>query len=144
MVITGLIIIILQMFLFMVIYTTGKQQKKVCPVGWHLPSDAEWTQLTDYLGGKDVAGGKMKEIGTSHWDSPNTGATNESGFTALPGGFRYSNGTFDYIGGYGYWWSATDYGTNYAWSRSMDYDNSNVSRLYDNKEYGFSVRCVMD
>ena len=60
--------------------------QRVCPTGWHLPTDAEWTTLTDYLGGKNVAGGKLKETGTEHWFSPNTGATNESGFTALPGG----------------------------------------------------------
>ena len=79
----------------------------VCPTGWHLPGDAEWTELTDYIGGTSVAGGKMKETGTTHWNSPNTGATNESGFTALPGGRRdSSNGAFSNVGYYGYWWSA--------------------------------------
>ena len=82
-----------------------------CPWGWHLPSDAEWTHLTDYLGGQSVAGGKLKETGTSHWNSPNIGATNETGFTALPGGFRNYYGDFNYIGDYGYWWSATEYAT---------------------------------
>lgn len=80
----------------------------VCPTGWHLPSDAEWTQLTDYLGGEGVAGGKLKEAGTAHWQSPNTGATNETGFTALPGGYRYDDGSFDGIGDGGFWWSATE------------------------------------
>src|SRR5574344_844768 len=73
----------------------------VCPAGWHLPSDAEWTELTDYLGGASVAGGKLKETGTTHWNSPNTGATNETGFTALPGCYRYGDGTFGYVGGFG-------------------------------------------
>jgi len=91
----------------------------VCPAGWHLPSDAEWTELTDYLGGESVAGGKLKETGTTHWASPNTDATNETGFTALPGGYRGSNGTFNYIGYFGYWWSASESNTNYAWYRNM-------------------------
>jgi len=116
----------------------------VCPAGWHLPSDAEWTELTDYLGGESVAGGKLKETGTTHWASPNTGATNETGFTALPGGFRLSNGTFNDIGYLGYWWSATEYNATYAWYRSMYYNLSNVFRNYDDKEVGFSVRCVRD
>src|SRR5574344_2998326 len=73
----------------------------VCPAGWHLPSDAEWTELTDYLGGASVAGGKLKETGTTHWDSPNTGATNETGFTALPGGYRTNLGFFNNIGYHG-------------------------------------------
>ena len=116
----------------------------VCPTGWHLPSDAEWTQLTDYLGGESVAGGKLKEAGTAHWQSPNTGATNETGFTALPGGYRYDDGSFDGIGDGGFWWSATEHNTNLAWYRDMYYLYSSVSRYSDNKELGFSVRCVRD
>src|SRR5574344_2077997 len=76
--------------------------------GWHLPSDEEWTTLTTYLGGESVAGGKLKETGTTHWKSPNTGAINESGFTALPGGYRSGGGTFYDIGSNGDWWSATE------------------------------------
>src|SRR5574344_1416783 len=91
----------------------------VCPTGWHLPSDAEWTVLTDYLGGESVAGGKLNETGTTHWNSPNTGATNETGFTALPGGYRRSNGSFLNIGYLGHWWSATEFNTSNAWYRLM-------------------------
>jgi uncharacterized protein (TIGR02145 family) len=115
-----------------------------CPDGWHLPSDAEWTELTDYLGGESVAGGKLKETGTTHWASPNTGATNETGFTALPGGYRNSYGAFLNIGYDGYWWSATEHDATYAWDRYMYYNNSNVDRDYDDKEFGFSVRCLRD
>ena len=117
----------------------------VCPAGWHLPSYAEWTELTDYLG-ETVAGGKLKETGTTHWNSPNTGATNETGFTALPGGYRSVNGTFYDIGYYGYWWSATEYDAAVAWYRSMCYGNDYVDRgsLGSFKEVGFSVRCVRD
>ena len=71
----------------------------ICPSGWHIPSDAEFTQLTDFLGGEGVAGGKMKEAGYDHWNSPNTGATNSSGFTGLPGGYRDTGG-FSWNGGY--------------------------------------------
>ena len=116
----------------------------VCPAGWHLPSDAEWTELTAYLGGTSVAGGKLKETGTTHWASPNTGATNETGFTALPGGYRIDNGSFGDIGYYGFWWSATGSNAADAWFRYMDYSNSSVSRSNYFKEVGFSVRCVRD
>jgi uncharacterized protein (TIGR02145 family) len=112
--------------------------------GWHLPSDAEWTTLTTYLGGTSVAGGKLKEAGTTHWASPNTGATNESGFTALPGGYRYFNGSFYDIGYYGYWWSATEDDTYNACYRYMSYNYSDVYRANYNKEAGFSVRLVKD
>ena len=115
-----------------------------CPAGWHLPSDAEWTELTDYLGGTSIAGCKLKETGTTHWDSPNTGATNETGFTALPGGYRNDNGTVSSIGVYGAWWSATEDDATNAWYRNMGYSYSNVLRNYYYKELGFSVRCVRD
>jgi uncharacterized protein (TIGR02145 family) len=116
----------------------------ICPAGWHLPSAAEWTQLTYYLGGKDVAGGKLKEAGYDHWQSPNTGATNETGFTALPGGYRNEFGYFDNIGYFGLWWSATENGARYAWYRRMNYSGSNVNRDDRSKDVGISVRCVRD
>ncbi|HDP74539.1 MAG TPA: PKD domain-containing protein, partial [Bacteroidales bacterium] len=116
----------------------------VCPDGWHLPSHAEWTELTDYLGGESVAGGKLKETGTTHWNSPNAGATNETGFTALPGSYRINSGTFSNIGNYGYWWSASELSTDIAWTRYMYYNGSYVGRSNLDKEFGFSVRCVRD
>ncbi len=120
----------------------------VCPTGWHLPSDAEWTQLTNYLGGESVAGSKLKETGTTHWKSPNTGATNETGFTALPCTFRYIDGKFGSIGGapgwWGYWWSSTDTITHSALERSMSYSFSKVNSNYRAKSFGISVRCVRD
>lgn len=122
--------------------TTPSGVQGVCPSGWHLPGDAEWTELTDYLGGTSVAGGKLKEIGTTHWRSPNTAATNESGFTALPGGYRLYDGAFFDIGDTGHWWSAREGGSTYAWRRYVIYNGSNVSRNGSSKEIGFSVRCV--
>ena len=124
-----------------------------CPSGWHLPSDEEWKTLEMALGmsqneaddtgwrGTDE-GGKMKEAGTAHWNSPNTGATNSSGFTALPGGYRNSSGSFYYLGNYGYWWSSSEGSGTGAWGRYLGYGNVQVRRnLYD-KTYGFSVRCL--
>ena len=117
---------------------------KLAPTGWHVPTDAEWTELTDYLGGTKVAGGKLKETGTTHWTSPNNGATNEIGFTALPGGDRSNNGSFLSIGYYGYWWSASELSAKYALYRYMTYYHSNVFRHGYDKELGLSVRCVRD
>jgi len=118
--------------------------QSACPSGWHLPSDAEWTTLSDYLGGISYAGGKLKEAGTAHWNSPNTGATNESGFTALPGGYRSSRGTFYGIGNYGYWWSSTQLDTTNAWTRALSFSYSHDYRGDYDKGDGFSVRCMRD
>jgi uncharacterized protein (TIGR02145 family) len=123
---------------------TVADPRNVCPTGWHVPTDAEYTLLTDYLGGEPVAGGKMKSTGTQYWLSPNTNATNESGFSGLPGGHRYSNGTFNHIGHLGYWWSSTEYATYDAWNRYLDYPNGGVTRGYNLKDNGFSVRCLRD
>lgn len=118
--------------------------RNLCPTGWHVPSDAEWTTLTDYLGGESVVGGILKEIGTIHWASPNTGATNESGFTALPGGFCNLSGTFGEINDYGWWWSSTQYDPTTAWWRRMYYNYIGVYRDHSGKTNGFSVRCLSD
>ncbi|MCX6321681.1 MAG: fibrobacter succinogenes major paralogous domain-containing protein [Bacteroidia bacterium] len=117
---------------------------KLCPIGWHVPSDDEWTTLTTYLGGESVAGGKLKESGTAHWISPNTGATNETGFTALPGGFRNYSGEFSSVGYNGNWWSSTSTSTTIAWPRGMSCNFSNVYSPNFSKRSGFSVRCLRD
>lgn len=117
---------------------------KLCPNGWHVPDDAEWSELTTYLGGEDVAGGKLKETGTDHWQSPNKGATNESGFTALPGGYRTMNGNFYYINGGSGWWSSTKYNSTYSWSRGMHSDTEHVSRGANELPNSLYVRCLKD
>jgi uncharacterized protein (TIGR02145 family) len=118
---------------------------KLCPAGWHVPTDAEWTTLISYLGGVNTAGDKLKEPGTSHWLPPNTGANNSSGFTALPGGYRYEAGAFEYMGNYGYWWSSTEAATGYAWHWSLNYVNTNVGRISNyTTQNGLSVRCLKD
>lgn len=113
-----------------------------CPEGWHLPTDAEWTTLTDYLGGEDVAGGKMKEAGTQHWINPNIGATNACGFTTLPGGCLTTN-FYDLNYG-GYFWSSSVNDIHNAWYISLSNYNTNVSCASDKMHVGFSVRCVKD
>lgn len=118
--------------------------RNVCPAGWHVPTDAEWDTLVTFLGGYQVAGGKMKVPGTAFWQSPNTGATNESGFSALPGGTRGSSGAFYSLGDLGVWWSSSADSSTLAWSRGLNYGNANVGGNNYYKEGGFSVRCVRD
>jgi uncharacterized protein (TIGR02145 family) len=120
----------------------------LCPAGWGVPTDAEWTILTDYLGGEIVAGGKMKSVGTAYWQSPNTGATNESGFSALPGGSRNFNGSFSNVSYLAFFWSASENGSNLAWGRYLNYYSGYVFRTNSmntyNKSSGASVRCLKD
>ena len=116
-------------------------RKNLAPDGFHVPTFTEWGILADYLGGGLVAGDKMKETGTTHWNSPNTGATNSSGFTGLPGGNRYTNG-FVYIGNYGYWWSAFEYDTTYTWFSYLGIGVPYLGAAKSYKTSGFSVRCL--
>jgi uncharacterized protein (TIGR02145 family) len=119
--------------------------RNLCPAGWHVPSDTEWTTLETFLGGDSAinVGGKMKAV-SSLWNPPNTGATNESGFSGLPGGNRSLDGTYSFIGNDGYWWSSTEFLTTVAWYRSLYYGNGNSFRNYNFKQVGFSVRCLRD
>lgn len=119
--------------------------RNVAPKGWHIPTDAEWTTLITFLGSDTIAGGKLKEKDTIHWRSPNKGATNESGFNALPGGCRSVFGTFYNIGTEGYWWSSSEsiYSA-YFYYRVMHYDSSNVSNWYLSLQPGLSIRCLRD
>lgn len=121
--------------------------RNVCPVGWHVPSATEWMVLEAFLGGWENAGGKLKETGTTHWLSPNTGATNETGFTALPGGQRDYSDHFINLGYWGCWWSSTE---SEIASNGVGRDmNSEVSSLFvdeisSKKHSGYSVRCIKD
>jgi uncharacterized protein (TIGR02145 family) len=123
---------------------TVNDSRNVCPTGWHVPSDAEWTVLSDYLGGESVAGGKMKSTGTQYWLSPNQYATNESGFSGLPGGGRIDAFPFEYIGAVGDWWSSTDTGGGAAFTRALFCDWGGINNSTDPKQYGNSVRCLRD
>lgn len=117
---------------------------KLCPIGWHVPSDAEWNNLYSFLGGIATSGGKLKEVGFSNWKSPNTGATNSVGFNTLPSGARNNLGGFDVIGNQSVWWSTTAYDTTYIWMHAILNNNSSVLRGNGNKFQGFSVRCLKD
>ena len=123
---------------------TTNDNKNVCPTGWHVPTDTEWTVLTDYLGGASVAGGKMKEVGITNWLSPNTGANNVSLFSALPGGNRRFDVNFNYIGGLGFWWSSTEVNTGMAWNRDLNFTNGATNRNSFDERNGLSVRCLRD
>jgi uncharacterized protein (TIGR02145 family) len=118
----------------------------LCPTGWHVPTDAEWTTLTTYLGGEMVAGGKLKETGTTHWNSPNAGATNQSGFTALPGGMRSGGGTggmFRIMGMYSNWWTSTEKNGG-AVGRGISETEFNVFSFSSFMGNGCSIRCLKD
>jgi uncharacterized protein (TIGR02145 family) len=113
------------------------------PFGYRVPTDEDWTDLINCLGGESVAGGKMKST-SSLWNVPNTGATNESGFNALPGGYRDFDGSFSSIGNFGTWWSSTETNTNLAWYRYLLYNLGVVGRNSANKSYGFSIRLIKE
>ncbi|MDP4914359.1 MAG: fibrobacter succinogenes major paralogous domain-containing protein, partial [Saprospiraceae bacterium] len=123
-------------------YTT--KGDTLCPTGWHVPTDAEWTTLTNYLGGEGVAGGKMKATGTAYWNDPNTGAINSSGFSVRPGGYRNFDGSFTSIRNGALFWSATERGNFDAWERGLFNNNGVVGRFNSNKSVGASVRCLRD
>jgi len=131
----------------------------ICPVGWHLPSDEEWKilegEVDSYFGYPDLewdsigwrgtdAGGNLKETGTTHWNSPNTGASNSSGFTTLPGGYRIGHGDFVNVGDDSDFWSSTEYDNIFVWYRRLHNYNSDVNRGYYYKDWGLSVRCLED
>ena len=128
----------------------------LCPVGWHIPSDGEWKQLEKTLKLKEGEidkegirgnneGGQLKEVGTIYWNSPNVGATNKSGFTAIPVGHRnWKSGDFIDIGLFGTWWSSTEKDSSYAWRRTLYYNDDKIRRFTSHKRDGFTVRCIKD
>lgn len=120
--------------------------RNIAPEGWHVATAAEWDTLADYLGGSSIAGGKMKEVGTVHWTTPNTGATNESNFTALPGGSRdHGTGSFNNLATNGYWWTSTPgVAITDAYGRGVSYNDVSVIGGLSNRPRGFSVRCIKD
>ena len=130
--------------------------KKLCPAGWHVPTDEDWVTLEVYLGiptsevtavygwRGDDEGGMLKETGTIHWTSPNTDATNSTQFTALPGGVRNEDGSYSSINTHGTWWCSTELSTDYGWYRTLHYTHSDIDRGHHEKNRGSSIRCVKD
>ena len=129
---------------FYVLDATSNGGKNVCPTGWHVPTDEQWTTLTSYLGGESIAGGKLKESGDANWMRPNVGATNETGFTGLPGGYRWlnDNGSYYSIGTGGVWWSATGNDNSSGWTYGLHNTGTNLHRSAPPKQFGFSIRCL--
>jgi len=116
----------------------------ICPAGWHIPTDAEFTTLSTFLGGESVAGGKLKANCSGLWQTPNTGATNETGYTALPAGHCHYTGYFSFIGYHAFWWSSTDADHTSAYYRDLSTYDNHVTRGVNDKTTGFSVRCLKD
>jgi len=117
---------------------------KLCPDGWHVPEIEEWRTLRNFLGDSAKAGGKLKEAGTAHWLSPNKGADNRTGFTSLPAGIRYSEGTFASVLSYSGIWSATEVANDEGWYAGLFYAEATLTINHRNKKYGLSVRCLKD
>jgi len=118
--------------------------RNLAPSGWHVPTDEEWTVLTTHLGGAATSGGKVKETGYAHWKNPNSRATNETGFTALPGGYRFLDGTFDENGTWSVWWCSTSSSTGRAPTRAVFYNYIDIGRDISDKKDGFALRCIKD
>jgi uncharacterized protein (TIGR02145 family) len=127
-------------------WSTEPGAQGICPSGWHIPTMGDWSALEDFLGGSSVAGGKMKETGFEHWISPNTGATNESGFTALPGGGWYFDGAvFLGLTIRTAYWSSSEYSSANAGLKTISYYSESFQNSGNNeKSYGYSLRCIMD
>ncbi|MDP4208352.1 MAG: fibrobacter succinogenes major paralogous domain-containing protein [Bacteroidota bacterium] len=118
--------------------------RNLCPTGWHIPTTDEWKTLFTFLGGDTIAGKKLKEPETIHWKAPNLGATNESGFSALPGGFRDHAGSFNDLQYYGYWWTSSQFDSTYGWYQYLGYSYYYLGTNINGKEMAYSVRCVKD
>lgn len=116
---------------------------RLCPAGYRVSTNADWEQLISFIGGGAMAGAKLKESGTSHWLS-NPGSTNETGFTALPGGYRQADGVFDLMGNVGQWWTSTEQSGNYSWSKAIFGSESLIYSSAEEKKAGYAVRCIKE
>lgn len=126
-------------------WAAASNAKNVCPTGWHVPSNAEWLTLFNYVGGTAVASGKLKEVGTTHWTTPNTGATDEVGFTSLPAGYREGNGAYSFLLTRAFYWSTTPGPSSpYGYFSWLQYDNAAVVNSYYDVNGQMSVRCLKD
>jgi uncharacterized protein (TIGR02145 family) len=117
---------------------------RLCPDGWHVPSGDDYQKLRDFLGDTLVAGGSLKEAGTLHWEAPNTGAVNSTGFNALPAGIRYFEGSFSSLSCFTSFWSSTEYDNAKGWYLSLYYSDASLMMNKISKRDGFSIRCIKD
>ena len=119
--------------------------REIAPEGWHVPTEQDWINLANAMGGVNSAAGALKEVGLAHWNAPNAGANNSSGFTALPAGRReYTDGSFINTGFNAFWWTSTAYNPDYSWYFQMNYDGANLIQANFHKQYGFSIRLIKD
>jgi len=116
----------------------------LCPAGWHVPEKEEWQEMIEFLTDSITGGGKLKEAGTTHWQSPNKGADNSTGFTAFGSGIRYFEGSFRSILSFTSFWAATETGSNNEWYLSLFYADATATMDHRSKKHGFSVRCIKD
>jgi uncharacterized protein (TIGR02145 family) len=123
-------------------FFTTIDERNVCPSGWHVPSNLEWTRFTNEIGGLGVAGSILKATGNEFWQAPNADATDAIGFRALPNGCRYDGGNYNNLGTYAYFWTATELDTTFSWFRSLKYDVPTAFRNFTKKQNGFAIRCV--
>jgi uncharacterized protein (TIGR02145 family) len=119
-----------------------QQESGVCPSGWRVPTESDWIDLSEACGGLGIAGGKLKQIGTSLWAEPNQGATNELGFESIPGGCRYDGGLFNNEGLYSFFWTSTPLDSSLGWYRSLKYNTASMTRNFSQKQSGYSIRCM--
>ncbi len=119
-------------------------ERKICPEGWHVSTRDDWSALIEFMEGDSIAGGKIKETGTAHWNSPNAVSSKRNNFTALPGGARNQGGGFTGIKDYGDWWSSTEYNSGYAWYYYLSSVGMGFYSKSSNKENAFSIRCIKD
>lgn len=120
------------------------EDDKICPEGWHIPNNDEWDVLSNLFGGNNNSGVKLKEVGLYHWDSPNSEVTNESGFTAIPGGVRDGSGSYTGLGHNGYWWNIDEFSLYFSNHKALYNNNAHFNTYSTHKQYGMSIRCIKD